>query len=93
MCLTKRALLKHFVCFIGGVKIKKKDDAFIILPDISLINLSREVRPCRSGNLARHDCLALLAGQWCNHGPDREDFCGRNRQEETCLVSLLFVYV
>ena len=60
VCLTKRELLKHFVCFINGVEIQKKDDAFIILPDVPLINLPGEIKPRRSGNLTRHDCLALL---------------------------------
>ena len=75
MCLTKRELLKHFVRFIDGVEIQKEDDAFIILPDKPLINLSREVKPRRSRNLVGHDCLALLGGEWRDDGPNRENLC------------------
>ena len=76
--MTKRELLKHFMRFIDGVEIQKEDDTFIILTDKPLINLSREVKPRRSRNLAGHDCLALLGGEWRDDGPNRENLCSRN---------------
>ena len=76
--LTERELLKHFVCFISGVEVQEEDDSFVILTDIPLINLPREVKLHRSGYLSRHDCLALLGREWCYDRADREDFCRRN---------------
>jgi hypothetical protein len=93
VCLTKRELLKHFVCFIDGVEIQKKDDAFIILPDIPMINFSREIKSRRSGNLTRHDCFALLGGEWCDDSPDREDFCGRDGRERAWWRWCLHAYM
>src|SRR5215469_13712262 len=57
--------------------------------DKPLINLSREVKPRRSRNLAGQDCLALLGGEWRDEGPNRENLCSRNgRKRAWCRCCL-----
>jgi len=77
VCLTERKLLKHFVGSIDGVEVQKEDDAFVILTDVPLINLPREVKLRRGAHFPRHDYLALLGRKWCEDRSDREDFCRR----------------